>query len=282
MHLEKINRAARLDAKEEFCLYFDAALEQPTPYSAKSSYLKDAQARMDRTVELIRPYIAGSRILDIGASPFYLLYKAKLLGARQCTGVYFANDSHPLKDFSAVHSAYGPIELSHVDIERCPLPFEDNSFDVVTACEVLEHLEYFPARLGAEIRRVLRPGGTLCITVPNACRVANIAKLILQKNIYMPYRADPTGRHKHEFTIRELEAFVEFLGIAVAQSGFLSIPTSNRKVLRMFYRVVGALPLIRNYSPVIYVVGKQEIPKSRAPLNDFPKILYSDALSIED
>jgi SAM-dependent methyltransferase len=50
------------------------------------------------------------------------------------------------------------------DIGR--LPFRDNSFDVVTANWVVEHLDD-PARQFAEIERVLKPGGVFIFHTPN-------------------------------------------------------------------------------------------------------------------
>ena len=46
------------------------------------------------------------------------------------------------------------------------LPFEDSSFDACVCIEVLEHL-VFPLECAQELRRVLKPGGTLIVTVPN-------------------------------------------------------------------------------------------------------------------
>jgi len=61
------------------------------------------------------------------------------------------------------------IETHWADLDQ-PLDFPDASFDVVVAGELLEHLRD-PAPLVAEARRVLRPGGTLVASVPNAYRL---------------------------------------------------------------------------------------------------------------
>ena len=53
-----------------------------------------------------------------------------------------------------------------------PLPLDSETFDVVVAGELLEHVR-FPRALVAEVRRVLAPGGVFVGSVPNAFRVQN-------------------------------------------------------------------------------------------------------------
>lgn len=57
------------------------------------------------------------------------------------------------------------IMLNHADIYA--LPYADNTFDAAILSEVLEHLERDVDGL-QEVYRVLKPGGVVAITVPNA------------------------------------------------------------------------------------------------------------------
>lgn len=72
------------------------------------------------------------------------------------------------------------VEPVQANVEE-PLPFEDASFDAVVAGELFEHLQ-FPDALVGEIRRVLRPGGTLAGSVPNAFRVQSRLRFLRGKS----------------------------------------------------------------------------------------------------
>ncbi len=56
--------------------------------------------------------------------------------------------------------------LVHHDVARYPWPVPDASFEVVTALDVVEHVED-DAGFVAEMRRVLQPGGVAVISVPS-------------------------------------------------------------------------------------------------------------------
>lgn len=57
-----------------------------------------------------------------------------------------------------------------VEFDGLHIPFPDARFDHILCTEVLEHAEN-PVGLIAEMRRVLKPGGTLVVTVPFSARV---------------------------------------------------------------------------------------------------------------
>ena len=62
--------------------------------------------------------------------------------------------------------ATGPRSFMVADITQLPSP--DTSFDLVTAIDLIEHLdEATNIALLSEVRRCLRPGGYLLINAPN-------------------------------------------------------------------------------------------------------------------
>ena len=263
----------------QFATFMDEALSIPTPYHDNTDYFRRARARIEATDRVVGD-VTGRSVLDIGASPFYLSYLFQLRGAADVNGTYFSNDDHPLRNVHRIYSGAGAINLRHSDIESEALPFDDESMDLVTACEILEHLEYFPENFAKEVLRVLRPGGKLCITVPNVASISNIKKLITHNNIYMRYRDDGAGRHKHEYTIRQLADLIYYMGMSIEKMGYLPTRTSNRTWKSSAYRLLANLPLLRAYSPVLFVVAV--LPRGEKPmLKARPKSLYVDSRSIE-
>lgn len=111
----------------------------------------------------------GDRLLDLGAGFGRHSFEAARRGARVVALDY---SEHELKE---VRNTFGAMaEAGEVTEESCrgtvrgdatKLPFTDGSFDRVIASEVFEHIH---DDLGAmrELTRVLRPNGTMAVTVP--------------------------------------------------------------------------------------------------------------------
>lgn len=103
--------------------------------------------------------LAGQRLLDVGcATGEYTTAMAPHFD--QVDAIDIEEDRLAL--FAEDHPAN--VSLHTQSVTR--LDFADDTFDVVTLIEVLEHLPDVPAALD-EIRRVLRPDGRLLLTTPN-------------------------------------------------------------------------------------------------------------------
>jgi len=55
------------------------------------------------------------------------------------------------------------------DLNKFPYPFADNTFDLIEASHILEHLDK-PFAVMKELHRILKPGGKLLIKVPHFSR----------------------------------------------------------------------------------------------------------------
>jgi 2-polyprenyl-3-methyl-5-hydroxy-6-metoxy-1,4-benzoquinol methylase len=162
------------------------------------------------------------RLLDVGMGWGHLAVAASRFGA----------------EVSGVDHWYGPaprnvcreegLSFHDVNIELFPLPFPDEHFDMVLFCEVIEHLNGDPAFPLTEIGRVLRPGGLLLLTTPNAGSLANRLKRAVGRPVLRPAQENgdkgaaiiECGRtftygHHRLYGMRALDALVTNAGFKV-------------------------------------------------------------------
>lgn len=97
----------------------------------------------------------GARVLDAGCGSGRLL--DELAGRFEVSGVELDADS------VAAARARGHADIHEGMVET--LPWDDATFDLVTCLDVIEHTQDDRVTL-RELRRVLRPGGALLLTVP--------------------------------------------------------------------------------------------------------------------
>jgi SAM-dependent methyltransferase len=135
------------------------------------------------------------------------------------------------------------LQFYNVNVETEKLPFPDCHFDVVLFCEVLEHLQSDPLHAMLEIKRVLKIGGTLILTTPNAVGITRIAKLLVGQNICDQYSAyGPYGRHNREYSPEEVRALMRHCGLQpkmIFTAGYQYLPKSPPWFLVQLLRFLG-------------------------------------------
>lgn len=151
----------------------------------------------------------GGDILDIGCGAGNMIHHLSRYG--QVKGIEV--DPRPVA--MARERGY---DVRQGDATR-GIPFLDASFDLVTALDVIEHVDADEAIL-REAYRVLRPGGTLAITTP-------AFQWLWSHN-------DVLNGHKHRYTPRELRERIERAQLHVRRltfGFFLVFPMSAPLIL---------------------------------------------------
>jgi SAM-dependent methyltransferase len=130
--------------------------ERLIPGQVDVDLLNEHMARYTFAVRLAR----GKRVLDAGCGAGYGSAELAQV-AEKVTGVDVAAEA---VDYARENYPAPNLEFEQASVTS--LPFPDASFDLITAFEVIEHLEDWRGFL-QETRRVLAPSGQLIVSTPN-------------------------------------------------------------------------------------------------------------------
>ena len=197
--------------------------------------LQVARPRLTWTVEMIPEELRAGDVLQLGAEPYLLT----LCLRRVCTGRltlvnYFGVDEARGRQVLVNHRTGERLQLEydHFNVETDDFPYPDASFDVVMACEIIEHLAMNPVRTLAEIHRVLRPNGAVVITTPNCLSLSRLDGFLEGRaemvDHYMPafgYGA----RHNREYRPRELRELLEATGFVIDEMAVRDLVAGSRR-----------------------------------------------------
>ncbi|WP_300937015.1 class I SAM-dependent methyltransferase [Helicobacter japonicus] len=113
--------------------------------------------------------------------------------------------------------------------KNCHLPFENESFEVVTLLAVLEHLNY-PLDMLREIARVLKPNGILLLTVPS-----HLAKPVLE---FLAYKLkivseDEIRDHKTYYNKKDLTNLIQQTpNLCLHKHNYFQLGMNNFAIIR--------------------------------------------------
>jgi SAM-dependent methyltransferase len=204
---------------------FERSLQtEVTP--AEVEYLLPHKKRIIKSLEWIAPYVReDTRLLDLGGGMFPHILK----------GVY--------------PSIWG--EHTETDL-RYALPIASDSYDLLVNTELLEHIkdqaeseiERFNFSgfhmLLSESYRILKSGGIMLVTTPNACSIGVLYRILMG---WPPHYFIP---HVREYTVHELKGFLEDHHFAIERIETLDVyddlPSDK-------YRELSGLLADNGYSP---------------------------------
>lgn len=155
-------------------------------------------------------------ILEIGCSGGPLMESLRAEGFAQVTGIDISSEA------VARCRERGLANVSVMDAQAPEFPAQ--SFDVITASDVLEHLADAPRALAAW-HQLLRPGGTVLVFVP--------AFQFLWSG------HDDINHHFHRYRAAELAGLLETAGFAVVRRGywnfFLFLPVALVRLVKKIF-----------------------------------------------
>ncbi len=170
--------------------------------------------RFDRLTELGVP--SGALVLDAGSGFGRHAFELARRGYHTVALDQAADEVEATRSTMAAMVETGEVEDKHVAGvvrgDATALPFPDATFDAVITSEVLEHIPDDVAAL-AELRRVVRRGGLVAVTVPSW--LPEKVNWMLSDEYHAPAVA---GGHVRIYSATELKAKLRGAGLDVASS----------------------------------------------------------------
>ena len=179
--------------------------------------------------------VGTARLLDIGPS-FQTLMFEEVFGNRLSidTGG-FADEKFPPPP-GGVH-----VTLDLNDTDKPETLPQCGPYDLVTCFEVIEHVYVSPLYVLKWLHSIMRPGGSLLLSTPNAVTLLNRIKLLLGQHPFEKIRLDRTNPgHFREYTRTELIDFGSEAGFEVKNiylgnlSSSHSLPSRVLRALSQF------------------------------------------------
>ena len=175
--------------------------------------------------------------------------------------------------FTDLFESFGPIYNARHELE-----FTDESFDTIVCFETMEHFSFNPVKFVRELRRVLKPGGCVYITVPNKASFQSLAALIFGKSELLvdsyfefeDYRSNGKnafyGFHWREYSRSELRRLFSRAGFRVKQCNTFvafhekSPPSLARSLARTADILLASL--LTRYGTNVYLVAAKPNPEN--------------------
>lgn len=168
---------------------------------------------------------SGIRILEIGSFLGIVAVVLSRLG--------FSVTALDIPEFMANRRIQKKFEQHNIEwyssnLASYRIPCDSDKFDLIIMCEVLEHLNFNPLPVLAEVNRIAVMDGVLYLALPNIARLRNRINMLLGRSIHEPIdrfinqlnQRDTmiVGIHWREYTVDEIKYMLAKLGFKSMKS----------------------------------------------------------------
>jgi SAM-dependent methyltransferase len=198
-------------------------------YPSTRDISADSQYRFEELNTILRYFTMPSpaKILDVGTGYGQVLYYFYKKGNE----VYGIEDDSGGTVSDGNEGEYFPFaEKRYCSLEKGDFGYAENTFDLVTCLNTIEHMPCSPKELLKEIHRVLKNGGFAYISSPNVAVLGKrISFLIKGKSPYWDIKdyfdiePESFGSHYREYTLRELQYMAKSVGFGMIASGYYDL-----------------------------------------------------------
>jgi SAM-dependent methyltransferase len=134
------------------------------------------------------------------------------------------------------------VDVVNLNTEK--LPYKNESFDIVTITEVVEHLEHYRETL-QETNRILRKDGTLVVTTPNILNLKSRIRFLIFGfyNLFGPLHFKESALHSAGGHITPISLFYLIHSLVDAGYSDFEVSIDKRQSTSMFWLLLLYIPI---------------------------------------
>lgn len=189
-------------------------------------YAAHHTSRLIRTLEMTPAGDASKSILEMGAYMQITPALKSSLGYGYVRGCYFGPAGRiDRRSMVSENGEAFECDVDHFNAEADVFPYDDEAFNTVLCCELIEHLQSDPMHMMSEVNRILKPDGHLLLTTPNITSLRAISAILWGYHpaffpAYLRPRKegeDEEARHNREYAPTEIRDLLIDSGFSIVR-----------------------------------------------------------------